>query len=71
MARESVRLYVQGLPSYRVLSELMEQRLGRPVSRFTLNKWVHQAGEVAKTTLKVSKELLRGDGVGSSGSTAK
>jgi transposase-like protein len=41
---EAVRLYVQGLGSYRVLSVLLEQRIGRPVSRFTLNGWVDELG---------------------------
>jgi transposase-like protein len=54
---EAVRLYVQGLPSYRVLSVLLEQRLGRPVGRFTLNGWVDELGERAKTPVEVSAEL--------------
>lgn len=29
---------------YRVLSVLLEQRIGRPVSRFTLNGWVDELG---------------------------
>ncbi len=52
-----MRLYVQGLPSYRVLSVLLEQRLGRPVGRFTLNGWVDQLGGRAKTPVEVSVEL--------------
>ncbi|MGH2657671.1 MAG: transposase [Actinomycetota bacterium] len=52
-----MRLYVQGLPSYRVLSVLLEQRLGRPVGRFTLNRWVDRLGGRAKTPLEVSAEL--------------
>jgi transposase-like protein len=54
---EAVRLYVQGLPSYRVLSALLEQRLGRPVGRFTLNGWVDELGGRAKTPVEVSAEL--------------
>ncbi|MGH2577704.1 MAG: hypothetical protein ACRDG9_08160, partial [Actinomycetota bacterium] len=52
-----MRLYVQGLPSYRVLSVLLEQRLGRPVGRFTLNGWVDEFGARAKTPVEVSAEL--------------
>lgn len=52
-----MRLYVQGLPSYRVLSVLLEQRLGRPVGRFTLNGWVDELGGRAKTPVEVSAEL--------------
>jgi transposase-like protein len=37
---EAVRIYVQGLSSYRVLATMLEQRLGKSVSRFTLNSWV-------------------------------
>lgn len=54
---EAVRLYVQGLPSYRVLSRLLERRLGRSVSRVALNRWVHEVGEKAKTPLEVSRQL--------------
>lgn len=54
---EAVRLYVQGLSSYRVLASMLEQRLGRSVSRFTLNSWVSELGGVAKTPLEVSIEL--------------
>ncbi|HEX6579511.1 MAG TPA: transposase [Actinomycetota bacterium] len=52
-----MRLYVQGLPSYRVLSVLLEQRLGRRVGRFTLNRWVDELGARAKTPVEVSAEL--------------
>ena len=52
-----MRLYVQGLPSYRVLSVLLERRLGRPVGRFTLNGWVDELGERARTPVEVSAEL--------------
>ncbi|MGH2663472.1 MAG: hypothetical protein ACRDH8_11880 [Actinomycetota bacterium] len=52
-----MRLYVQGLSSYRILSVLLEQRLGRPVGRFTLNGWVDELGARAKTPLEVSAEL--------------
>jgi Transposase, Mutator family len=54
---EAVRLYVQGLSSYRVLACMLGQRLGRSVSRFTLNGWVSELGGRAKTPLEVSKEL--------------
>jgi transposase-like protein len=57
VAREAVRLYVQGLPSYRTLAALLEARVGRSVSRFTLNGWVDAAGGAAKTTVEVSAEL--------------
>jgi len=57
VVEEAVRLYVQGLPSYRVLSVLLEQRLGRPVGRITLNRWVDAFGARAKTPLEVSAEL--------------
>jgi hypothetical protein len=52
-----VRLYVQGLPSYRVLSVLLEHRLGRTVGRYTLNGWVDELGGRAKTPVEVSAEL--------------
>jgi hypothetical protein len=52
-----VRLYVQGLPSYRTLAALLEPRAGRPVSRVTLNRWVHRIGASAKTPLEVSADL--------------
>src|SRR5688572_22600589 len=54
---EAVRLYVQGLTSYRVLASMLEQRLGRSVSRYTLNGWVSELAGQAKTPLEVSKEL--------------
>jgi transposase-like protein len=54
---EAVRLYVQALTSYRVLAALLERRLGRSISRFTLNTWVDEIGGRAKTTLEVSQEL--------------
>lgn len=54
---EAVRLYVQGLPSYRTLSSLLESRVGRPVSRMTISRWVDRAGAAAKTPLEVSAEL--------------
>ncbi|MGH2701856.1 MAG: hypothetical protein ACRDJ2_08780, partial [Actinomycetota bacterium] len=50
---ESVRLYIQGLSSYRVLAVMLEQRFGRSLSRFTLNGWVQELGERAKTPLEV------------------
>lgn len=55
--REAVRLYVQGLISYRVLAILLERRLGRSVSRYILNSWVDEIGGRAKTPLEVSREL--------------
>ncbi|MGH2819979.1 MAG: hypothetical protein ACRDJ5_04925 [Actinomycetota bacterium] len=54
---EAVRLYVQGLSSYRVLAAMPEQRLGRSVSRFTLNAWVSELGGAAKSPLEVFMEL--------------
>ncbi|CAN5657472.1 hypothetical protein BH18ACT15_BH18ACT15_05470 [soil metagenome] len=54
---EAVRLYVQGLGSYRVLASMLEQRHGRSVSRVTLNSWVQELGGEAKTPLEVSIEL--------------
>ncbi len=36
---------------------MLEQRLGRSVSRFTLNGWVQELGERAKSPLEVSIEL--------------
>lgn len=54
---EAVRLYVQGLSSYRILSVLLGGRLGRPVGRATLNGWVDELGGRAKTPLEVSAEL--------------
>lgn len=53
---EAVRLYVQGLPSYRVLALLLERRLGQPVGRITLNRWVDALGARAKTPVEVSAE---------------
>ena len=64
--QEAMRLYVQGLPSYRVLSVLLEGRLGRPAGRATLNGWVDELGERAKSPAEVSAELRRRLGVGSS-----
>jgi len=57
VVEEAVRLYVQGLPSYRILALLLEPRLGRPVGRITLNRWVDRLGAQAKTPLEVSAEL--------------
>jgi transposase-like protein len=37
VVEEAVRIYVQGLSSYRVLAAMLEHRLGVSVSRFTLN----------------------------------
>jgi transposase-like protein len=54
---EVVRLYVQGLPSYRTLSTLVESRVGRPISRITLNRFVNDLGGAAKTPLEISAEL--------------
>ena len=54
---EAVRLYVQGLPSYRTLAALLSRQLDRPVSAMTLNRWVHELGGVAKTPLEVSASL--------------
>jgi transposase-like protein len=54
---EAVRLYIQGLSSYRLLATTLERRLGLSVSRFTLNGWVHELGTRAKTPLEVSAEL--------------
>ena len=56
-ALEAVRMYVQGMPSYRTLAALLESRAGRQVSRMTLNRWVQQLGAAAKTPLQVSAEL--------------
>jgi len=56
-ALEAVRLYVQGLPSYRTLARLLEPQAGRPVSRTTINRWVHELAATAKTPLQVSIEL--------------
>ena len=57
MVIEAVRLYVQGLSSYRTLATLMARRLGHQVSRFTLNQWVDDVGGAAKPPLEVSVEL--------------
>lgn len=57
VVRESVRLYVQGLSSYRTLSTLLERRLGSPVARSTLNAWVDQTGDEAMTPLEMSAAL--------------
>lgn len=54
---EAVRLYVQGLSSYRTLATLLEGRLGRSVSRYAINRWVNEVGAAAKTPLDVSTEL--------------
>jgi transposase-like protein len=54
---EAVRVYVQGLASYRTLATLLEGRLGRPVSRYAINRWVDEFGAAAKTPLDVSTEL--------------
>lgn len=48
---------MQGLPSYRTLAVLLQPRLGRPVGRITLNRWVDEIGARAKTPLEVSAEL--------------
>jgi transposase-like protein len=50
-------MYIQGLSSYRVVAAMLEQRLGRAVPRVTLNEWVLELGERAKTPLEVSIEL--------------
>jgi transposase-like protein len=57
VVEEAVRIYVQGLSSYRVLAAMLEHRLGVSVSRFTLNSWVLELGARAKTPLEVSVEL--------------
>lgn len=54
---EAARVYIQGLPSYRVLAALLEGRVGQSVGRVTINNWVHDLGEQAKTPLEVSIEL--------------
>ena len=36
---------------------MLEQRLGKPVSRFALNRWAQELGARAKTPLEVSAEL--------------
>jgi transposase-like protein len=57
VVEEAVRIYVQGLSSYRVLATMLEHRLGVSVSRFTLNSWVLELGARAKTPLDVSIKL--------------
>lgn len=57
VVEEAVRIYIQGLSSYRVLATMLEDRLGRSVSRFTLNGWVQELGARAKTPLEISSEL--------------
>jgi transposase-like protein len=57
IVEEAVRIYVQGLSSYRVLAAMLEQRHGLSVSRFTLNSWVLELGARAKSPLDVSIEL--------------
>ncbi|MQB02239.1 MAG: hypothetical protein GEU78_18685, partial [Actinobacteria bacterium] len=52
-----MRIYVQGLSSYRVLATVLEPRLGRPVSRFAINGWVQELGARSKTPLEVSAQL--------------
>lgn len=54
---ETVRLYVEGLASYRVLSRLMAARVGELISPVTLNRWVLETAQAAKTPLQVSAEL--------------
>lgn len=43
---ESVRLYIQGLTSYRVLASLVEGRVGRPVGRVTINNPLMSRGSL-------------------------
>ena len=57
MKVEAVRLYIQGLISYRVLAVLLEQRVGRRVGRAALNGWVLELAGAAKTALDVSTDL--------------
>ncbi len=57
VVEEAVRIYIQGLCSYRVLATMLECRLGKPVSRAVLNNWVQELGARAKTPLEVSLEL--------------
>jgi len=54
---EAVRVYIQGLTSYRVLASLVEARVGRSVGRVTINNWLHDLGGRAKTPLETSIEL--------------
>lgn len=55
---EAVRLYVQGLPSYRTLATLLGRQLDRPISAMTLNRWVQNLGHAAMTPLEVSATLV-------------
>jgi len=57
VVEEAVRVYVQGLSSYRVLASVLEHRLEKPVSRVALNSWAQELGARAKTPLEVSAEL--------------
>lgn len=57
VVREAVRLYVQGLPSYRVLSALLDERLGTSPSPRMLNRWVDETGARVPTPLEVSTRL--------------
>lgn len=57
VVEEAVRLYIQGLASYRVLAAMFVQRLGISLSPITLNDWVLELGARAKTPLEVSIEL--------------
>ena len=57
LVKEAVRIYIQGLSSYRVLATMLEQRLDASVSRFTLNSRVLELGARAKTPLEVSIKL--------------
>jgi transposase-like protein len=54
---EAVRLYIQGLCSYRTVAALLERRLGKAISRATLNGWITRAADRSKTPLQVSAEL--------------
>ena len=47
---EAVRVYIQGLTSYRVLASLVEARIGRSVGRVTINNWLHDLGRPSKDT---------------------
>lgn len=62
VVEEAVRRYVQGLASYRVVAAMLEHRLGRSVGRATLNSWVDELGERARTPLESSIELKPGWG---------
>jgi transposase-like protein len=57
VVQEAVRTYVQGLASYRVLANMLEHRLGWPVSRVTLNSWVQEFAAQAQRPIEVSLEL--------------